>query len=273
MKSLAGFLAAICALAQSDIKFEVASVKPTPSGSGPTFIRILPGGRLEVTNQSLKGMIGFASRKQPFEIVGGPAWADAARYDINAKPESAPKEGELPLMVRALLADRFQLTVHQETREMPIYALVLARKDGKLGPNLVESKEGNCTAPEPGRPPAPRAPGEPPPRNCGLMSFGLSRLTAVSVPLADFAGMSLSRTLGRKVIDKTGLNGKFDISLEFAFDQSIQLSRQPDSPAPETSASSIFTAIQDQLGLKLEAQKGPVEVLVIDRAGKPVEND
>src|ERR1700753_969218 len=111
-------------------RFEVASVKPaSPEAGGMTRIRNPPGGRIEVTNMPLKELIVFAWRIQPYQIVGGPAWISSERYDVEAKAESAPKPGEMQAMLQGLLAERFQLVTHQETKELPVYALVLARKD------------------------------------------------------------------------------------------------------------------------------------------------
>jgi uncharacterized protein (TIGR03435 family) len=177
-------------------------------------------------------------------------------------------------MLQALLADRFQLTLHRETKELPIYALVMARKDGKLGPRLTESKEGGCTMPDPTKPPPPPEPGKPATLGCGGMMMSPRRLTASSVPLANLAP-TLSRMLGRTVVDKTGLAGKFDISLEWTPDETQAIQLPPDAPKPlpsDGSGPSIFTALQEQLGLKLESQKGPVEIFVIERAEKPSEN-
>src|SRR5580704_3028348 len=117
--------------AQTDahLEFEVASVKPAAPGAPGTMIRFGPGGGLTITNMTLKELIVIAYRIQPFQISGGPSWLDSAHYDIMAKPEAKPKQAEIPLMLQALLADRFQLALHREKRELPIYALVVARKD------------------------------------------------------------------------------------------------------------------------------------------------
>jgi uncharacterized protein (TIGR03435 family) len=190
-------------------------------------------------------------------------------------------------MIRALLADRFKLVVHNETKEMPIYALVLARSDGKLGPQLKVS-ETDCAAmmaagrgrgrgpammPPPG-PPQPGAP-PPPPPPCGIrigpgnMGVGGSPMTQVATTLSQFAG--------RIVMDKTGLTGNYDFTLMWTPDQMPQ--RPPGAPEPlingvpiDPNGPSLFTAIQEQLGLKLDSQRGQVTVLVIDRAEHPTEN-
>jgi uncharacterized protein (TIGR03435 family) len=265
------------AIAQSESRpeFEVASIKPAAPGSRGMFIRNSPGGRVNVTNMTLKELIVIAYRIQPFQISGGPSWFDSVHYDINAKAETTPKQGELPLMLQALLADRFQLTIQRETKDMPVYALVLAKKDGKLGPGLVESREGSCTAFDPAKPPPLPEPGQPRPNFCGNMMMQPRMLKASDIPVSQIVPM-LSRFLGRTVIDKTGLTAKFDITLEWTPDESqianMQLPPDVKPPPSDPAGPSIFTALQEQLGLKLEAQKGPVDIFVITRAEKPSEN-
>jgi uncharacterized protein (TIGR03435 family) len=254
-------------------QFEVASVKPAAPDQRGMFVRNLPGGRVNVNNMTLKEMIVIAWHIQPFQISGGPSWMDAARYDISAKSETTPKDGEISLMIQALLKDRFQLTLHQETKELPVYALVL-KKEGKLGPGLTESKEGSCTPIDMTKPPPPPEPGKPRKLGCGGMMMSPRQITASAASISSLAP-SLSRMLGRTVIDKTGLTGKYDIVLQWTPDESQAIRPGPDAPpAPpsDSAAPSIFTALQEQLGLKLESQKGPVQIFVIDRAEKPSEN-
>jgi uncharacterized protein (TIGR03435 family) len=267
-------LAAFLILSAQDAKppeFEVASIKPSAPDARGTFIRTSAGGRVNVTNFTLKELIVFAYRVQPFQISGGPAWLATVHWDVSAKPENSPKQGEVPLMLQSLLAERFQLTLHRETKELPIYALVLAKKDGKLGPNLVESKEGGCTVPDRNNPPPPPAPGKPPTVFCGQQMMGRGTLRASSIPMENLIPM-LARLLGRTIIDKTGLAGKYDINVEWTPDEGQFGPAPPDAPKSDVTGPSIFTALQEQLGLKLESQKGPVEILVVDRAEKPSEN-
>jgi uncharacterized protein (TIGR03435 family) len=260
----------LCALtlgAQTRPQFEVASIKPSPADARGMFIRPRPGGGVVITNMTLKEMIVLAWRVQPFQISGGPSWLDSLHFDVTAKPETRPAPLELPLMLQALLEERFQLALHRETKELPVYALVLARKDGKLGPGMKEAKEGACPPPDPNRP-LPR-PGERQELPCGGMRMSPQSYSGVSVPVANLA-QPLSRLLGRTVIDKTGLTAKFDIDVEWTPDETLAL---PTGAAASSGAGpSIFTAFQEQLGLKLENQKGPVEILIIDRAEKPTEN-
>jgi bla regulator protein BlaR1 len=260
-------------------QFEVASIKPAAPDQRGTFIRPGANGGININNMGLKELITFAWRIQPYQISGAPSWIESAHYDISATGNHKPKPDELPLMIQALLADRFQLKVHHETKELPIYALVLANKDGKLGPQLKESKEGSCTPFDPTKPPPPFEPGKPPAMGCGGMFMGPARLDAKSVDLAMLTP-SLARMLGRTVVDKTGLTGKFDFQLQWTPDQA-QLQAMappgglpPGMPVPQFDANgpSIFTALQEQLGLKLESQKGPVDILVIDHLERPSEN-
>jgi len=259
-------------------EFEVASIKPAAPDARGMFFRRAPGGRIDLNNMPLKEMITIAWQIQPFQVSGGPPWLDSTRFDVSAKPENNSKQSDILLMIQALLEDRFQLKTHRETKEQSTYALVMAKKDGKLGPRLNQPKEGGCTPFDPSKPPTPPEPGKLPTPACGGMRMGPSSLTASSTPIERLIP-TLSRLLGRTVVDKTGLTGNFDISLEWAPDDSQALQLPPDAPKPPpsdapagTTGPSIFTALQEQLGLKLESQKGPVEIFVIDHAEKPSEN-
>ena len=265
--------------------FEVASIKPNNSGDGRVMMQQQPGGRFTATNVPLRLLIRNAYQLQDFQIVGAPSWINSERYDIVAKAEDGtPPEtpsldrtgpNRLQLMMRSLLAERFQLAVHHETRELPIYALVVARSDGKLGPELRKS-DVDCNAVfAAGRgrgmppPPGPPQPGERP--QCGLR-IGMGNLAMGGTPLSQFAN-SLAMFVGRTVQDKTGLTGNYDVLLTWTPDQMPQ--RPPGAPEPppaDPNGPSIFTALQEQLGLKLDSQKGPVSVLVIDRVERPKEN-
>jgi uncharacterized protein (TIGR03435 family) len=256
------------ASAQAQGEF-VASIKPAAPDAPGMFIRRNPGGGMTITNMTLKDMIVMAWRIQPFEIVGGPPWMGSARYAVVAKAAIQTAPSAISVMLQFLLKDRFQLATHRETRELPVYALVMARKDGALGPKLMESKEGSCSPVDPSNPPA-MPKGEAPTLRCGGIMAGVRSFTGVSITVATL-GSSLSRLLGRIVIDKTALAGKFDINLQWVPDESQSIQPAHDS-FPEVAGPSIFTALQEQLGLKLESQKGPVEVLVIDHAGKPSED-
>jgi uncharacterized protein (TIGR03435 family) len=251
------YFAALAATGLIAQTFEVASIKPAAPGALGFRSRFTPGGRFTASNISLKELIAAMWRIPEFQISGGPAWLGSARYDISAKPENNPKDGDVMPMIQSLLADRFQLRFHRETRELPILALVVARKDGKLGARLTESKD--CSAVDPSKP------------GCGRINRSPRTIRATSVSLGTLAH-SLAEILGRTVVDKTGLTGTFDISVEWAPDDAQLAMLPPGVPRPTSDGPSIFVAIQEQLGLKLESQKGPVEMFVIDRAEKPSEN-
>jgi uncharacterized protein (TIGR03435 family) len=266
-------LLAMMALPLMAQQFEVASIKPSAPDAVGIRVRFLPGGRVEINNMTLNSLIQFAWGVQSFQISGGAPWIDSLHYDISAKAEGEPRGNERELMLRALMEERFQLKIHRETKEAPTYALVPARKDGKLGAGLTLAQDGDCVKVDPTRPAEPPAPGAPRPRYCGSQMMSPKSVTTVSIPVASIVPM-LSRLLGRSVVDKTGLTGNYDINLEWAPDEAQLALLPPDLPRPAVDASgpSIFTAIQEQLGLKLESQKGPVEMLVIDRVEKLSEN-
>jgi uncharacterized protein (TIGR03435 family) len=256
--------AAIClcvtwaAFAQTQPTFDgVASIKPSAAGiKDLSEVRPLPGGRISATKMPVKSLIQVAYRIKPFQITGGPSWLDSAPYDIEAKPDNPANAPPWQQMLQALLADRFQLKFHRETKELPVLALVLARKDGKLGPNLTQWKEGTCVdRNQP--PPATKSAGP----FCGGGN-GRGTISGLGMPIGGLASV-LSMTLGQSVVDHTGLAGKFDFKVQFTPDDR----RTADSPDP-----SLFTALQEQLGLKLDSQKGPVEIFVIDRVEKPSAN-
>ena len=278
--------------------FEVASIKPNNSGDGRVLMSNQPG-RFTATNVTLRLLIRNAYQLQDFQISGGPSWISSDHFDIVAKIDASVQEqiaasgppvpGQGPtvlqLMIRSLLADRFKLAVHTETKEQPIYALVLARSDGRLGSQLKKS-ETDCAAQMaaargrgPARglpPPGPLQPGEPSP--CGFR-IGMGNMVAGGSSLAQFAN-SLGMFTGRVVVDRTGLTGDYDFNLTWTPDQMPP--RAPGTPGDQPirvngadidpNGPSIFTAVQEQLGLKLDSQRGPVAMLVIDRAEKPVEN-
>jgi uncharacterized protein (TIGR03435 family) len=274
-------------------EFEVASIKPC-NGNGRGGSRPTPG-RLNLGCQSAETLIQiaygiFASGSNNVStlnlrrigVVGAPAWAASEMYEINAKAEGRADVGQMAgPMLKQLLEDRFHLKIHRETRQKPIYELTIAKSGAKLQP----LKEGACVPIDLEHLPEAPAPGEPIPNFCGRQNVrfnGQLRTTEVhGTSLANFAEVILSEQLDRPVFDKTGLSGLFDIHLEFARDTSML--RSPgragaeDSGAgaanpPDSSGPSIFTAVQEQLGLKLSAAKGPVDVLVVDRIERPSAN-
>jgi len=251
-------------------RFDVAAIRPNNSGANVLGIRVVPGGGLRVVNATLRSLISEAYQVRDFELSGGPPWLGTARYDIEAKGQIDPGSHEqaglqVMKMLQALLADRFQLRIHRETKQMPIYALLVA----KNGPKLPASR-AVCFDPTAVIPPPPTLPGQSPARPCGGFNNSSNQMSGASVGMSRFAA-NLSRFTGRTVVDKTGLKGTYDISLRWTPTEGQAW--LPTGPLPpDDSQPSIFTAVQEQLGLKLEPQRGPVEVLVIDRAEKPSEN-
>ena len=230
-------------------------------------------------NFPVRWLIAAAYHVKLFQVDGGPGWIDSARYDITAKPRVNQDRGtrlsrkdtqiEMALMVQSLLEERFQLVLHRETKELPVYALTVAKGGLKL-------REAPCTIYDPNNGP-PRPPsGEKPPDYCG--NFGIRGggttnrvLDAFGMTMTEFAQNLPDLGLERVVIDKTGFTGKFNVHLEFAPNETTGPG-DPDRPAPTETGPSFFTAMQEQLGLKVESTKGVVEVLVIDRIERPSEN-
>jgi uncharacterized protein (TIGR03435 family) len=265
--------------------FEVASVRVNKSNETGQFIRRLPGGSFNASNMPLRTLIQFAYQLRPFQIEGAPDWVANTRYDIAAKagrdlpmtPPGAPSEEML--MLRSLLADRFKLRVRFETREMPIYELRLARDDGRLGPNLSVATT-DCQAlmkaamGRGGAPPPPPSPNER--MQCG-MRIGPGRMSAGSFPMSEFAS-TLANLVQRTVVDRTGLTGNYDAELRFTMEQMPGPGGAPlippggAAPPADPDAPSIFTALQEQLGLELESSRGPVQMLVVEQVEPAIED-
>lgn len=259
--------------------FEIASVKPnTSANSGRGLTRFQPGGGLGATNFTLRELVEFAYQRHPFdqrEVAGGPAWVESDRFDVVARaasehvvdPDGVPRQ--TLLLVRALLAERFKLKVHEENRDRPVYVLMMATAEGTFGPRLRTSGDVDCGAVMKGQRPAMR-PGQGPP--CGFKTPP-GRLFASTFTMPAIASL-ISRHVDRLVIDRTGLEGRFDVELEAA-----EIKPAPDyKPGPSDLAlppaagPSIFVAVREQLGLKLEPQTAPVAVLIVDHAVRPIPN-
>lgn len=252
--------------------FEVASIKENVSGGDNASVRAQPGGRVSVSNNSLRNIVRNAYNVQNYQIIGGPDWINTVRWDITAKAADDATPPQLLLMLRTLLADRFKLVARHEQREMPIYALVIARADGRLGPQL-HSSSTDCAAlfaaaKAKGEALSPTTNGRP---TCGTRTTRGTMMTS-GAAMADLA-RNLSAFAGRPVVDKTGLSGVFDLDLTWSPEQGPS---GPDGtalpPASSSDGVSLFTAVQEQLGLKLDAQRAPVDVLVIESAQRPVED-
>lgn len=233
-----------CILAQSP-SFDVASVKPTnPNARTPIDLRIT-GGRLVVTNNTLSDLVRVAFGVAYYQISGGPAWFKTDRFDIEAKAGGEPSHDQMMAMLQTLLADRFQLKFHRETKEGTVRVLTVANG----GPKLKPAKDGDPSFIRTYRNTPPELPG------VSYTEVGqnasLSQLTA-----------TLGGIVQGPVVDQTGIKGNFDFRFDYVTD---------DASIDEPGAK-ISDAVRDQLGLKLSAQKGPVEILTIDRAEKPSGN-
>lgn len=257
--------------------FEVVSVKPNKSGDQRVMIQMPPTGRFTATNIAVRLLLRQAYEVQDFQIIGGPSWLASDRFDIVAKsPDGVAGPEQTRVMLRAMLADRFKLVARTETREMPIYSLVLAREDGKLGPKLSAAKvdcEARVAAARRGGPPLDfPAPGQQ--AECAFM-MAPGNMNAGGMPMAELA-RALSPQVGRIVIDETGLTGRYDFQMTYAPEgRGFGPGPGPgaaEPPPPDPNAPSLFTALQEQLGLKLESARGPVEVLAIDRVEQPTED-
>ena len=236
---LAAACAAAPALAQGP-SFEVASVKRNVSGDPRSGTRTLPGGRIAITNLSLRDIIRRAYGANDIEVVGGPDWIDTDRWDIAATAGSDRVDAPLDQMVRSLLEDRYKLRAHIERRERPVYALVFARSDRRLGPKVhlsaCKADDVDCA------------------RNSGNTNgIRSGTLTGVGRTMSDI-GQTLSRYVERRVLDRTGLDERYDFEVTWSEEVSI------------------FTAIQEQLGLKVDPQRAPVDVVVVDTVQRPIED-
>ncbi|HEY6339940.1 MAG TPA: TIGR03435 family protein [Bryobacteraceae bacterium] len=234
-------------------QFDVASVRANKSGV-PRYGFSPQGNRFTATNVSLFALIQWAYEMEDFRISGAPAWMKSDHFDIAAESEGTPSIAQLRLMLQPLLADRFHLQLQRQTKELPVYELSVAKGGSKL-------KEGRCTgAPSPANP-------------CGGTS-GSTRGTLIgrAVSMQTMA-KDLSGVLSRVVLDKTMLRGEYDFDLTWTPDETFSHGPgDPDAPAADSNGPSIFTALQEQLGLTLKPAKGLVDVLVIDRAEPPKEN-
>jgi uncharacterized protein (TIGR03435 family) len=251
--------------------FDVASIKLNKSGDAATTLGFQQGGRFRSVNETLVRLIGEAYATAfalpRFQIVGGPAWIDADRFDVDARPGGNPSSQDAHLMLRTLLADRFKLALHSETRELPIYNLVPFRRDGKLGDRLHPSNIDCAALRGAGATANPASSAGAPP--C-IMNFGRGSLSAKAMSMSQLANMGLARAVNRPVVDRTGLQGAYDWTLEWTPNQSAQSQLSAGAPTPtDPDRPSIFTAVQEQLGLKLESTTGPVDVLVIDHVEQP----
>jgi len=239
-------------LADEGPQFEVATIKPSDPAACCARTYSRQGRRFGTNNTYLRWLIQWAYGIQAKQIVGGPAWLDVDRYDISGEIDGtgSPTDREWRVAVQKLLADRFQLAFHHEIREMPAYALTTA----KGGPKLTKSDTEKNPVPRFGFG-----------GSVGQTMTGFGR----DVTLKDFMGEVQRLALDRPIVDRTGITGAFDIDLKFTREDpnSLGMMQLPDDAAPN-----LITALEQQLGLKLEGVKAPVDVLVIDRAEAPSAN-
>jgi uncharacterized protein (TIGR03435 family) len=254
--------------AQAPPAFEVASIRRNAAANqqGGGLAGPQPGGRFIAIGATLRRLV--AGAYDDMQIVGGPSWLDSDRFDINARASGEVPPTDMKQMLRALLADRFKLVVHTESREQPIYVLSPARSDRKLGPKLRESDAG-CA--KEARNFVPTGPGGPP--ACGDFRMGARSLIARGMVMPTFAQLMRAR-VGRHVVDRTGLQGTYDIEIEWSSDLGLQQAPPGSAGATELTPEglSLFTALQEQLGLRLQPDRGTVDVIVIDSAEPPTPN-
>jgi len=249
--------------------FDVASIKrETGVSSGVTFAA-RAGGTLTVINNPLTNVIDNAYGIRRYQLIGGPDWINSDRYNIQAKATGDATRAEMMAMLQSLLEDRFKLTVHRETRELPIYVLTVAKGGIKLQP----AREGGCVNVDPRYPRRP-APGEKPTPSCGNNNITASTWNASAIDMAS-AAAALVGVLGRNVIDRTGITGKYDIHVQWTPDQApagVDNAGQANALASESAAPPLVTVLEQDLGLKLESTRGPIDVLIIDRVERPSED-
>jgi uncharacterized protein (TIGR03435 family) len=240
--------------------FEVASIKRSQPDRRGGLWGPEPGGRWQMVNVPIAVLLRAAYGRQTTELIGAPGWLESEPYDVNAKADGDPTPDQMTLMLQTLLAERCKLTLHSELRERPVFALLIARNDGRLGPAIVPSKvdcDAANAARREGRTYEGPAPGNGAPP-CGWSSNGAT-IRVGGLPFSRIAE-AFGRVDGRVIVDKTGLSGTYEFTLEYA--------QQPNG----TDAPSLFTALQEQLGLKLVSDRASIQVLVVDHIERPTEN-
>lgn len=241
-------------LKSADPVFEVATVKlsrPDTTGRGGGRGGRLQGGKLSMTNMTLMDLVTLVYDVHSHQVIGAPAWATSGKFDITAKAEGEgqPNQEQLKIMVSKLLADRFHWTIHKERKELPVYSLSVAKGGVKISKN-------DGTNP-----------------TTGIIFRGPGSVLFNNVTMAEFCRMLQSSVLDRPVIDQTAVDGKYDFSLVWTPDQLTPAATNPNALAPgDNPLPDVYTAIQQQLGLKIDATKMRVEVLVVDKVEKPSDN-
>lgn len=244
---LATLAAALLSTAPLPGQFEVASIKPSRGATAESNLDSRPNGRLTATNITVRELLRVAFAVKDYQIAGAPAWVDREGFDIAAKTAAPAAPGELQSLLRQLLADRFQLAAHRETRQLPVYLLAVAKSGSKLTAHNDGAGSGTRKA-------------------CGHLAG--TRLTL------DTIATVLSRQFDREVLNRANLPGKYDFRLDWTPDSGPCPAPADGLAAPpsQSDGTSIFTAIQEQLGLRLEPSKGPVDILIVDRIQRPSPN-
>jgi uncharacterized protein (TIGR03435 family) len=265
--------------------FDVTSVKRVVDGPGFRSVGVHPGGRFVANSSTVRGLISIAYGLPDVQIIGGPAWMETDRFEVLATTRENVTAAEARVMLRTLLADRFRLTTHTETRELPVYLLQMAREDRRPGPQLRPSgtecapmkgpQRGNApsafvAAPPP--PPPPPPPGVQPlialdggPRKCPSMAARMNGggIWSLRAETMEMLANQIKADVDRMVIDRTGMKGEYDIDLTFAPDAAL---------AAGADGGALMSALREQLGLRLESSRAQVQVLVVDRLEAPTVN-
>jgi len=268
--------------------FEVASIKPNAGGGGRMGIGGSPG-RVNLTGMPIRRLITQTYEIHDSQIIGAPDWLGTQGFDINATTSGTASPDERRTMMKTLLRDRFKLTFHTEKREMPLYALVVLRSDGRLGPGLKRIRDDECPPPGsrrgagPSGPPPAASPFDPNAvAACGSIIVGPGRLLAHGVPIdmltRTLGGMPVITSFNRPVFNLTKLEGFYDF--DFRWTNEFGRGGPPPVSGPAAAPNAItpgdepvlFTALQEQLGLKLNPQRATLDVLVIDSIERPTEN-
>src|SRR5215831_8300307 len=271
-KALILVTAALAAAQAPRPAFDAASVKVNVAHDGPSRVATFPN-RLSAVNATLHMLVRYAFNVPDYRLSGGPSWMDADRFDVEGTAGRTAEFDEVRAMTRTLLEDRFLLRSHVEQRDQPIFVLTVARRDGKLGDQLSPAgAECKRVTPPPGAPPPPPPPppgAAPNVPGCPSM-FGLGGISARRIPMSLLIA-NLSTYLNRHIVDRTNLSGMFDLDLRWAPDQLPQ--GPPGMPVRimpfDPNGPSLSTALQEQLGLKFESERGAVDVLVLDSVEKP----
>jgi bla regulator protein blaR1 len=247
----------------SEVAFDVATIRPSKPGTGGSTYSFTPGHGIKVSNGTLKGLIEMAYDLRDFQIQGGPGWADSESFDIVAKCVIAPSDSapgaaaksieDTRLRLQALLRDRFQLEVRRESKDLPEYMLAVGKSGPKFKPSGADHAAGSTAG----------------------INAACGRMVGTNTTMANLA-YKLSRSLDRPVVDQTALTGSYDFVLSWTPDTGpcAASNSAPDSAAASNAGDgpSLFTALQEQLGLKLDSVKGPVDTLVIDHVERPSPN-